>query len=518
MTPKYEIFELKMPGPSAGNPFVDVDLTADFAFEGETRTVLGFYDGDGTYIVRYMPDKEGRWSYVTHSSAPELDGQSGEFDCGPAFEGNHGPVRVYDKFFFAHDDGTPFYPFGTTIYNWVNQPMDMVHQTIDTLSKNCFNKVRMGTFPKAFSYNYDDPEMYPYEGGRNPDAPETSPHDMMAMMMGNASDYTFDFTRFNPTWWHHFEWCVNEMKRLGIEVDLIVFHPYDKWGFSRMNMEENLRYVRYLTARMSSFSNVWWSMANEWDVIMTKSVEDWDALALEIKKWDATDKLCSIHNCMKEFDLTRDWITHVSFQRIDYYSHVELTAKMREKWGKPVIFDEIVYEGNIDAGWGNITAEELTRRFWEVVVRGGYCTHGETYYREDEKLWWAKGGELTGESPVRIAFLKSIVEDMGYITCFAEGMDWDVVWGYAGEIFTVKAMTPFGEMEKRFSTDMICYFSYSRPLFRDFTLPENMKYEVDIIDTWDMTITTLPGIYSGQTKVNLPGKCYVAVRFRAVKE
>lgn len=66
--------------------------------------------------------------------------------------------------------------------------------------------------------------------------------------------------------------------------------------------------------------------------------------------------------------------------------------------------------GDIEHGWGNITGEELTRRFWEGAVRGGYVGHGETYYNEKEVLWWSKGGELTGTSPERIAFLRRIIE------------------------------------------------------------------------------------------------------------
>lgn len=59
---------------------------------------------------------------------------------------------------------------------------------------------------------------------------------------------------------------------------------------------------------------------------------------------------------------------------------------------------------------GKHHGEELTRRFWEGAVRGGYVGHGETYYNEKEVLWWSKGGELTGTSPERIAFLRRIIE------------------------------------------------------------------------------------------------------------
>ena len=81
---RWGVFELTLEGPSEGNPFVDVDLTAEFTREDETIRVTGFYDGDGTYRVRFMPDRLGEWTYRTASSAPELDGKTGRFDCTPA--------------------------------------------------------------------------------------------------------------------------------------------------------------------------------------------------------------------------------------------------------------------------------------------------------------------------------------------------------------------------------------------------------------------------------------------------
>ena len=77
-------------------------------------------------------------------------------------------------------------------------------------------------------------------------------------------------------------------------------------------------------------------------------------------------------------------------------------------YGKPVVCDEPGYEGNIYWGWGNLTGEELMRRFWEGAMRGGYVTHGETFIDEDEQIWWAHGGELHGDAPARIAFMRSI--------------------------------------------------------------------------------------------------------------
>ena len=99
-TEQWEIFELTLQGQVDGNPFVDVSLQADF-IQGERQvTVDGFYDGDGLFKLRFMPDQEGLWQYRTRSNLAAMDGRTGEMFCMPAGPGNHGPVRV------AHACGT----------------------------------------------------------------------------------------------------------------------------------------------------------------------------------------------------------------------------------------------------------------------------------------------------------------------------------------------------------------------------------------------------------------------------
>ena len=80
---QWGLFELALPGPSGGNPFKEVTFNAGFTLEHRTVQVKGFYDGDGTYRVRFMPDAPGRWTYATDSSAHELAGHTGDFTCTP---------------------------------------------------------------------------------------------------------------------------------------------------------------------------------------------------------------------------------------------------------------------------------------------------------------------------------------------------------------------------------------------------------------------------------------------------
>ena len=55
------------------------------------------------------------------------------------------------------------------------------------------------------------------------------------------------------------------------------------------------------------------------------------------------------------------------------------------------------------------------------------------------------------------------------------------------------------------------YYSYFRPGFRRFKMPEGYEYDVDVIDTWNMTIEHR-GTFSGNFKIDMPGREYMAIR------
>src|SRR6516165_3024202 len=93
-TEQWGVFDASLPGPSTGNPFIDVDVSAKFSHEDTTVNVKGFYDGQGVYRVRFMPGALGDWRYVTQSNAPQLNGVAGSFNCIKATGANHGPVQV----------------------------------------------------------------------------------------------------------------------------------------------------------------------------------------------------------------------------------------------------------------------------------------------------------------------------------------------------------------------------------------------------------------------------------------
>ncbi len=452
---RWGIFEVSLKGPSGGNPFIDVELSAQFRQGSRVFEPAGFYDGNGVYRVRFMPDELGEWRYLTKSNRSELDGKTGKFTCVKLSPGNHGPVRVRNTCYFAYADGTPYFQIGTTCYAWVHQPDAMEEQTLATLRDAPFNKMRMCVFPKDYVYNKNEPQYYPFEG--------KPPKD-------------WDYSRFNPEFFRHFEQRVGDLRELGIEADIILFHPYDRWDFSRMNSETDDRYLRYIVARLSAYCNVWWSMANEFDhmfKIENKQMADWDRFFQIVQKNDPYNRLRGIHNGRVWYDHTKPWVTHASIQSSDLASGKE----WRNKYRKPIVFDECKYEGNIPKGWGSITAIEMVRRFWLGTLSGCYVGHGETYLHLQDLLWWSKGGVLRGESPVRIAYLKDFMADAPPFEQLVP--------------IPAKAGTSENDLYVLAKPGQYYLVYFVNPQTITLDLTGNQPYKIDGIDPWEMKLAPI---------------------------
>ncbi len=478
---KWHMYEIVLKGETKGNPFTDVQLKAKFVNGENMKIVSGFYDGNGMYKIRFMPPATGTWTYVTLSNRKSLQAKKGKFECVANTANNHGPVVVKDTFNFAYTDGKAYYPFGTTCYAWVHQGDSLAEVTLKTLSKGYFNKMRMCIFPKDYDWNKKEPLLYPFEG-----KPLTN----------------WDYTRLNPAYFQNIEKRIAQLDSLGIEADLIVFHPYDRWGFKKMDRKTDDLYIRYILARFAAYKNVWWSMANEYDFMREKKMDDWDHYIQVFAEEDPYNHLRSIHHGSVMYDHSNPLLTHASIQNEDTYRAKEL----RNRFKKPVIYDECRYEGNINWSWGNLTAEDLVNKFWRGITNGGYVGHGETYLTEnpvkrgnqsDAEMWWSKGGVLRGNSPERIKFLKGILESApGYLTPVVNydyWMPYSAV-GYKDEYF-------------------LNYYNMDQPRSQVVKLPANANYKAEIINAWEMTITPVKGEFSGNSLIQLPQKPFTAIRF-----
>jgi len=481
---QWDVYEAVLNGPSSGTPFTDVELSAVFKSGDESIRVPGCYDGNDIYRIRFSPHSQGDWTYQTESNTAELSNKKGKFHCIPPSGQNHGPLKIVNTFYLQYADGTPYYAVGTTAYQWTSVKQKIQAKTLETLAEAPFNKIRMCVFPKTYRYgNETEPWVYPFK----------------------REEETNDFSQPNFEFFQNFDRRVSELSEMGIQADVILFHPYDSWGYCEMGKEMNERYVRYMIARISAYRNVWWSLANEWDVPKIKEAIDWEGIGTLLQKEDPHQRFRGIHNWYGSedhfYDHSRPWITHVCAQTSQFYNGI----KWRTQYHKPLLFDEMRYEGDVPSGWGNLSAEEMTSYFWMAGLSGGYPTHGDTYQNSaddsTEVRWWAKGGVLVGESPDRIAFFRSVMEQAPVHEMTPELIDNGDPKNLSSNIHI-------------FSKTGEYYLAYvaEKGQTIEINLPEDANYNVDIIDTWNMQITPSEKKYAGECVIELPDKPYMAVR------
>lgn len=511
---QWDRFELVLNHASNNNNFINVQLTATFTGKDSSFKVDGFYDGDNNFKIRFMPQQTGTWNYITKSNVRELNNKKGSFECTKASGNNHGMVSVSNLYNFKYADGKQYYPLGTTSYAWTHMGQQLQETTLATLKNSGFNKLRMGIFPKNYDLVKEEPEIYPYEVKE------------IIKDSSGKDKKVWDFTKFNPAFFQHLEKRIHDLRNLEIEADLILFHPYDKgrWGFDAMPNEVNIRYIKYVTARLSSFRNVWWSVANEWDLVKYKTHADWDTLSKAVVAADPYRHLCSIHGATATYyEYWKPEFTHISIQDEAPVLNFGAASILRNAYFKPIIYDEVGYEGNLTQRWGRYSGEEMMNMIWMGIIGGTYVTHGEAYMFKEDKdtIFWAKGGTFKGSSWKRVAFLKKILEE-GPDPLEPADIGRDLHTATAGKGYY------FIYFGKEMHDSWLFNLPYKNSKFERPKL--GTRYKVEIIDTWDMTIQTSPLIFEtgpvndyrlfdkDLKKIRIPLKPYIALRVTEIAQ
>lgn len=442
-------------------------LTLRFSHEdGTERLVPGFWDGELSYVACFSPELMGHWTWQVADAGTSLDADAGDFDV---VRGEHpGPVRVAHRFHFAHPDGTPHRPLGTTAYNWLHQEDELFEETLDAISAAGFNRLRFMVFPQAGGYVEHMPTLMPF---------------------AKDADGRWDVTRPDITFFRRLDRAVEALGDRGIQADVLAFNAYDRgvFGLDGLSEQEDAVYLRYLVARLSAHPHVWWSLCNEFDQL-ERPTERWDRAGELLADVDPHDRLRSIHNWIELYDHNRPWVTHASIQNGSATTEFGRAGLYRDAYGKPIVLDEIKYEGDIPMRWGDLDAAQLVHQFWITTVSGCYASHGESFVTESGSLHMVEGGRLRGEAPARLAFLRRILEESS-IPGFDPIDKWDdpaYVAGHAPD-------------------EYLQYLGRSAPDAWTFRLPVGFpggvpqvgdRYRVDVIDTWNMTVAPVEASFT----------------------
>jgi hypothetical protein len=353
-------------------------VTADFEHElgQKIEGLPAFYDGDGTWIVRFSPTTEGVWRGRTQSADESLDGiELGPIDCtGNGAPHVHGRLMVHPEYShrFMLQDGLPFVPLGFE-FDWMfayhQAKPEACLRTLELLAERGFNYIvtniyaHTGFSDPASEYVYGPPAMYVF-GGTN-DQP--------------------DHTVLNVEFFRDLDRLVACLHELGIVAHFMiqVQNKHVKWPERRS--PEDDQYWRYVVARYQAYGNIVWDVGKEsYNLLKETGSHDYtiDRIRL-IRQSDAYRHLVTVHDSEGgsacrfsaadgECDFVSDQI-HLK----DAGAYYREAARRFRIDSRPYMNIEYGYEIGADdiktyKSWTTAPWQDMVVWAWSIYTGGGY--------------------------------------------------------------------------------------------------------------------------------------------------
>jgi hypothetical protein len=261
------------------NPFADVHVQAVFQSpSGEHLSIPGFYDGDGTWRVRFCPNEPGEWRYqITTAPLDAEINQQGVFQV--IGESGRGFLRATpEKYWgFEYDNGDPAFLLGDTVYN---------------LFGGAFCGADVGPFLQRRAdqgFNFLRARL-PVSPFHPPDA--ESKWQTRRTWPWGGSEQSPEFDCFNLEYFQAVDRVVQEAARIGIGFEMIM----EAWGFEfpfnsrdKFTAEWEELWLSYLIARYDAYPSVYfWTIKNEYEFYPNGRAEQKavaDRWAMRIARW-----------------------------------------------------------------------------------------------------------------------------------------------------------------------------------------------------------------------------------------
>ncbi|MEV4172900.1 DUF5605 domain-containing protein [Nonomuraea sp. NPDC049709] len=277
---------------------------------------------------------------------------------------------------------------------------------------------------------------------------------------------------------------VAELGAIGVTAELVLLRP----GEGVTDVAAAVRYVAEVVPRLAAYPNVWWSLTDDPAGFPAFTEHDWVRLADLVAEEDPGHHPLSITVEAGSPLLWRRSFTHGSVRA---RSPRDAWVRTRDHH-RPVVMDMCGYEGDADSPWLSLTPEEVVAQAWDGAVRRRRVTHGESYLDDDGLTWSEDGGTLVGSAVARLGLLRQV---LSAVPAEARYRDRDApMLGVPGE-FCLEFCG-----EHRFPS-------------REYDLPPG-RYEAEVIDTWEMTVTPCGVLEGPAVRVPLPGTAGQAIRLR----
>lgn len=383
--PLYEFATLSCDaGRDIANPFISITLSATFISpDGRSFTAEGFYNGGRTWLLRFMPDRTGTWSFSWSFGS---DMGSGSLNCVSKRNNHlHGHIRV-DGHKLRFDDGTALHWIGGKYIDFDDpyyltaehksvperyEParyLPLVHTYLQNIAAKGLNGIVLKS--RVLPLNDE----------------------------GQSMDLGF-LANFDQI----MQWCMD----LGINVQLNLF---DTWGklkpgiaiagnpdplnlmlephYPGTYVEETRFFIRYMIARYAAYPNTLWELWNEAERQKVSAAEasalyagyfsQYDPYRLPISASEIQTaayplQITSFHAGFKCDPAEWNW-THERTATPSLYKKWVNYDAYGYRYGRPILWNELYPFDGVDDGGGyatNSAAHDWFRAtFWGNFTAG----------------------------------------------------------------------------------------------------------------------------------------------------
>ena len=257
---------------------------------GKVFMVEGFYDGDGngakngrTWKARLCPYMTGIWSWRTvpgDAADSGLAGRNGRFQCTPS--GDLGGIIGQGRYFRLQDGG-PFYPVGNFLDEAGGLPL------WSFLGEETTNAQRDAIIARQRDFHNANKYMF-YMCNKSDHSDSFS--EVVTPWVGTAS--SSDKTRMDPARWKLYDEYLRRMKDNRMLAYMSIFEDGKPGNYGDLPMADRKRLMRYVMARTSAFSHLWYVLCFEWQEAWTKTeVNDAGEFIRAHNPWN---RLLSVHD------------------------------------------------------------------------------------------------------------------------------------------------------------------------------------------------------------------------------
>ncbi|MEL6105592.1 MAG: DUF5060 domain-containing protein [Planctomycetota bacterium] len=372
---RWEVYEAGLEAKrDVKNPF-DEEFGAVFRHaDGDRISVPGCFDGGRRWLLRFCPEKLGRWSYVTYSSVGELSGRVGQVNV---VENNrdwqHGPITISSKDprRFAYSDGSPYFLMAFEL-DWLfaldgenEDDIPRSRELVSAVADHGFNQIVMNIFAYDApwgekkkirpEHDFARPRVYPF-GGTNEEP---------------------DFSTLDVKYFQRLDRVIRLLDEKQIVAHVMIYVWNKDVNWPQPESAADNRYFDYVVRRYQAFPNLVWDISKE---ALDYGRDDMGYITRRIdrlRRLDGHDRLLTVHD-YKYCDAFPGSVDFISIQEWQPYLYHRMVEVGKSHSRKPVFnIEHGGYEKTTYSIFDGAYTDPVTclDRTYQCLFAGTYSTY-----------------------------------------------------------------------------------------------------------------------------------------------